>query len=146
MIGISMGDANGVGPEILLRAFQAGKLPGDFIVVGDLSALRKCDAMLDLRTPFNVLKNSAGFHGGAINIYDAKRLSEEDLTPGDIDRKVGEAALCYIKESALLALKGEIQAIVTLPVNKEGYPTDREGLQRAHPGISRTFAEPKTIR
>ena len=119
MIGISMGDANGVGPEILLRAFQAGRLPGDFIVTGDLSALRKCDEMLGLRTPFNVLKNSAGFRGGAINIYDADRLSEEDITPGRIDRKVGEAALCYIKEAALLALKGEIEAIVTLPVNKE---------------------------
>ncbi len=119
MIGISMGDANGVGPEILLRAFRSGRLPEDFIVVGDLSALRKCDAIMDLQTPFNVLKNSDGFQSGAINIYDANRLSAGDITPGRIDKKVGAAALCYIKESALLALKGDIQSMVTLPVNKE---------------------------
>jgi len=119
MIGISMGDANGVGPEILLRAFQEGKLPGKFVVTGDYSALRKCNELLGLRAPLNVMADPAGYRSGDVNIYDAGMLDAEDITPGFLSKKAGRAALSYIKECTLLALKGEVRAIVTLPVNKE---------------------------
>jgi len=119
MIGISMGDANGVGPEILLRAFKEGRLGGDFIVTGDSSALRKCDELLGLQTSLNIIKDSAGYRSGSINIYDSQILTVDEIKPGRIDKKVGKAALHCIKKAALLALQGEIKAMVTLPVNKE---------------------------
>ena len=37
MIAITMGDGNGVGPEILLKSFMQGELAGDFVAVGDVS-------------------------------------------------------------------------------------------------------------
>ena len=38
--GITIGDASGVGPEILLKAFAAGQLRQPFVAYGDLEALR----------------------------------------------------------------------------------------------------------
>ena len=127
MIGISMGDANGVGPEILLRAFQEGKLPGNFVVTGDYCALRKCNELLNLRAPLNVMANPADYSSGDVNIFDAGMLAAEHITPGRLSKKVGRAALSYIKECTRLALKGEVRAIVTLPVNKEAIRLTEQG-------------------
>ena len=119
MIGISIGDVNGVGPEILLRAFREGLLEKNFVVFGDISALRKYDELLGLKTSINILKNPSGFRPGMLNVYDAGRLVVEDINPGRIDKKVGAAALDYISECASRTLEGECEAMVTLPVNKE---------------------------
>ena len=42
-----------------------------------------------------------------------------DLKPGQVDGKAGHAAIGYVKAAAEAALRGEISAIVTLPINKE---------------------------
>jgi len=41
-----MGDASGVGPEILLRAFASGELGTDVVAVGDLAILELCNRRL----------------------------------------------------------------------------------------------------
>lgn len=38
-LGITMGDSSGVGPEILLKAFQEGRLTEPFVAFGDVGAL-----------------------------------------------------------------------------------------------------------
>jgi len=140
MIGISIGDANGVGPEILLRAYAEGLVPGDFIAVGDLSALRKYDEILGSNTPLNVLGDPSGFRPGQLNVYDAGALSAEDVTPGRIDSKVGAAALHYIRECADRSLAGEFEAMVTLPVNKEAIRLTKSGFS-GHTGYIADLAE-----
>ena len=40
MYGITIGDASGVGPEILLKAFSSGEIRWPFVAYGDLEALR----------------------------------------------------------------------------------------------------------
>ena len=119
MIGITLGDVNGVGPEILLRAFREGLLEEDFIVFGDLTALQKCDEELGLATPLHVIEEPSGFRPEAVNVYDSGLLAAGDITPGRISRKAGAAALHYMKKATLMAQQGDIRSIVTLPVNKE---------------------------
>ena len=119
MIGISMGDANGVGPEIVLRAFWQYMLSGDYCVIGDYAVLDKNNKLLDLRVPLRTMEDIHDIQPDFLNIYDMHILSEEDITIGKISQKAGYAALQYVKESTGLALKGELEAIVTLPINKE---------------------------
>ena len=45
-LAITMGDASGVGPEILLRAFASGELGTDVVAVGDLAVLDLCNRRL----------------------------------------------------------------------------------------------------
>ena len=48
MIAITMGDANGVGPEILLKSYLKGEITGEFVVMGDASVLQLANETLGL--------------------------------------------------------------------------------------------------
>jgi len=119
MIGISQGDANGVGPEILLRTFVEGKLSEDFMVIGDFSVLEYCARYLGLGIPFHKMKDMEDINTNMFNVYDAGILSENDITIGVISKKTGYASLKYIETGTQLALQKHINALVTLPINKE---------------------------
>jgi 4-hydroxythreonine-4-phosphate dehydrogenase len=119
MIGITMGDSSGVGPEILLQAFKAGELPRDLVVYGDASALALYNEKLAYGVLLRVISEARGFEPGPLNVIDAKLLSKGAVTPGLISRESGRAAREYVVAATKAALAKEIAAIVTLPMNKE---------------------------
>ncbi len=119
MIGISIGDANGVGPEILLRTYKEGNMAGDFIAVGDYSVLDFCNKKMQLDIPLNKIKELVEFRKDCLNVYDLDILNEDEITIGRISERVGYAALHYVEVGTQLALSGVTSALVTLPVNKE---------------------------
>ncbi len=119
MIGITSGDPNGVGPEILLRAYQGEKLPYPFFTIGNYEILKYCSNHLRLDIPIYKMSSSSDIQHGYLNVLDAGILSEKDLSIGKISMKGGEASLRYIDKAVELAIKGDIEAMVTLPVNKE---------------------------
>jgi len=118
-IGITMGDSSGVGPEILLKAAHANRIPVPFVVYGDAVPLRKLNEQLALGLPFHAVSSAADCRDGAVNIVDLQMLTPQDLTPGQINAKSGQAAREYVISATKAALAGEIAAIVTLPMNKE---------------------------
>ena len=107
-IAITMGDASGVGPEILLRRHAAGGLPDQVVIYGDASILRAGARLLGLDPTLS-----------GLNIVDCERLAEADHRPGVIDRKSGAAAREYVVRATRDALDGRVSAIVTMPMNKE---------------------------
>jgi len=119
ILGVTMGDSSGVGPEILLRAYRAGELPAKFVVYGDLSVLDACNRRLGYAVPLRAASAPLDLRDGALNVIDLGILSEADITPGRINAKSGAAAREYVIAAARAALAGEIAAIVTLPMNKE---------------------------
>jgi 4-hydroxythreonine-4-phosphate dehydrogenase len=54
-----------------------------------------------------------------LNIYDMALMKKEDLDIGRISELAGYAARRYVEQATELALAGTIEAIVTLPINKE---------------------------
>jgi 4-phospho-D-threonate 3-dehydrogenase / 4-phospho-D-erythronate 3-dehydrogenase len=119
MIGISIGDANGVGPEILLRAYHENKLSGEFIAIGDYTVLNFCNEKMALSVPLNNTNNLKEFKKGCLNVFNLGILNKEDITIGQISKKTGYASLKYIETGTRLALEKSLHGIVTLPVNKE---------------------------
>lgn len=119
MIGISVGDANGIGPEVLLIAFKNEKLNGDFIALGDYSVLNYCNSHLKLNVQLHRIKDVRDFKPGYLNVYDLGLLSENDISAGQISKKTGKASIKYVEMGTKLALDGKIDALVTLPINKE---------------------------
>lgn len=119
MIGISVGDANGIGPEILLKAFKNEKFDGDFIALGDYSVLSYCNSHLKLNVQLHRIKDVRDFKSGYLNVYDGGLLSESDISIGQISKKTGNASIKYVELGTKLALNGKIDALVTLPINKE---------------------------
>ena len=119
MLGITMGDAAGVGPEILLKAFAAGELPGRFIAAGDYEILAACNEMLALGVPIRRAAGCDACRPNALNVCDLGLLGRTDLAVGRVSKQAGHAALMYVQRATRLALDGGIDAVVTLPMNKE---------------------------
>ena len=119
LFGITMGDASGVGPEILLKAFRDRQIAYPIVVYGDIVALRYYDELLGYRTPLRSVERAGDSDASALNILDHGLLEKSDITPGEINSKSGHAAREYVVSATKAALAADITAVVTLPMNKE---------------------------
>lgn len=127
--GITMGDSSGVGPEILLRAWTSGELPEPFVVYGDAAVLELCAQRIGHTAVIHRCDGPAGTRAGALNVIDHGLMEARDVTPGLLNAKSGAAARAYVVSAAQAALRRDISAMVTLPMNKEA-------TQRTDPGFT----------
>mgnify|MGYP002816132969 FL=1 len=126
-MAVTMGDASGVGPEIVLRCAAAGELDETVVVFGDASILRAGQALLDVDVALNVIDDPAQAEPGLLNVVDLGRLVPADLTPGVLSRVAGAAAHAYVVAATRAALAGTVAGIVTMPMNKEGTKLTHSG-------------------
>lgn len=131
-IAITMGDAAGIGPEVIMKSLahaEAWKICSPF-VIGDAERLRAAGRIVgsDLRVRSigeDEIK-SVAYEGDVVNCIDLK-LIPADLPWGKLSPVAGAAAFRYIEMATKLAMSGKIDAICTAPLNKEalhagGYP------------------------
>ena len=117
-IGISLGDVTGVGPEVTLKALaaEAGADDGKYLIFGDLPHLerlnRQCNLKLDLQA-FSSYSQAGRFFVHA-SAFPALPL---DLPAGA--PLAAQAAVAWLKAGGEACLRGELDALVTAPVNKE---------------------------
>jgi 4-hydroxythreonine-4-phosphate dehydrogenase len=117
--GITMGDASGVGPEILLAAFRKGELQRPFIAYGDAEALDFYNDKLGYGVAVRNISRPSERREGVLNVINSGLLRREDVTPGKLSSRSGHAAREYVVAATRAALAGDIAAMVTLPMNKE---------------------------
>ncbi|MDE0450229.1 MAG: 4-hydroxythreonine-4-phosphate dehydrogenase PdxA [Gammaproteobacteria bacterium] len=117
-LAITMGDASGVGPEIVLRRFADGLLDEATVVYGDASILDAGADLLGLGLRSHVIMHPSGLRSGKLNVVDLGRLDATDLTPGRLNTRAGAAARDYVEAAARDALSGRVAGIVTMPMNK----------------------------
>jgi 4-hydroxythreonine-4-phosphate dehydrogenase len=122
VIAITMGDAAGVGPEIIVKALAHAELYARCrpLVVGDArrleTAMRLCGLSLEVRRVEGV--SDARFEAGTVDCVDLG-LIPDDLPFGQLSAVAGDAAYQYVKVAVELAQAGEVAAICTAPLNKE---------------------------
>ncbi len=132
---VTMGDAAGIGPEIIVRAFQAGEL-ADALVVGDPAVLRRAGSPMTavVDTPADL----ADVPPGCLPLWVPAGLPEglALLPQGQVDARNGAAAARCIEAAVRLVQAGQGAGIVTAPVHKEAlaaasvpYPGHTEMLQ-----------------
>lgn len=110
MIGITMGDPAGVGPEIVLKALldMTAQEREKTCVYGNIATLKKVSELLEL--PINLDTD--------IQVVDLP-VENAPLPLGQLDARAGEAAFRFIESAVKDALSGRISCIVTAPINKE---------------------------
>jgi len=118
-LAITMGDASGIGPEVLLKAAASGQLDAALLVYGDLSILEKAQSLLKTNLDLHKLSSAEEPLKPGLNVMDAERLSADDFTPGELSKKAGAASYQYVVDATNDAIKGLNDGLVTLPVNKE---------------------------
>ena len=118
-----MGDAAGVGPEIIMKSLAREELYAICrpVVIGDAMRLRKAAEICSLSLPVAPCQRQhiaeAGKRPGQVDCIDLG-LIPEDLPWGKISALAGDAAYRYVSVAAKLALAGEVDAICTAPLNK----------------------------
>ena len=119
-IAVTMGDASGVGPEIVLRRAAEGALiDGTTVIYGDAAILAHGCELLDLDVPIASIESPGEVRAGVLCVADAGLLSAADHRPGELDAASGAAARAYVAAATGAALAGDVAAIVTMPMNKE---------------------------
>jgi 4-hydroxythreonine-4-phosphate dehydrogenase len=123
IIGITMGDPAGVGPEITCKMF-AEKSIYNFcrpLVVGDSASLREGMKVGKVTLELNSIKkvSEGKFVPGTIDVIDLHNVDMSSLKMGEPQAMAGKACVEYIKRAVELASAAEIDAIVTGPINKK---------------------------
>ncbi|HEU4459305.1 MAG TPA: 4-hydroxythreonine-4-phosphate dehydrogenase PdxA [Methylibium sp.] len=149
-IAITMGDACGIGPELVAMGFERGALPGGF-VVGDVGLLRRAASIAGgaAGLPVAVIERPADALEvpprcvPVLPVATASPAVVDDFVFGRTVKQAGALAADCIRHAVRLARAGEVPAIVTAPLHKEAlaaagvpYPGHTEMLQAeaAEPG------------
>jgi 4-hydroxythreonine-4-phosphate dehydrogenase len=123
IIAITMGDAAGIGPEIIVKALQLKEIYSICcpLVVGEGDIMQETIKLVNSPLKLHPVKTIAELKGqlGVIDLLDLHNLDRKEVITGQICKACGKAAMEYIAKAAELALKGEVKAMVTAPINKE---------------------------
>ena len=120
---LTMGDACGIGPEILAKAFRSGQCAGAF-VLGNPGVMRRAAVFTGGMFPLALIEHPAEAlqcPPGCMPVLAATDLPADLIAAplGQVDARAGAAAAACIRQAVTLAMAGEVAAIVTAPVHKE---------------------------
>jgi 4-hydroxythreonine-4-phosphate dehydrogenase len=155
IIGITMGDAAGIGPEVIVKALAVPEVYeiSRPIVIGDAGRLRKAANVVGSKLSIRPVDGpeDAKYRLGEIDCVDLG-LIPADLPFGKLSATAGHAAYKFIERAVQLAMAGRIDGICTAPLNKEalhagGHPfpghTELLANLSGTPEVSMMLATPK---
>ncbi len=165
-IAITMGDAAGIGPEIIVKAFQSA--PRDTkgcFVVGDVATLRRAAAVVAGRgvplpvAVLNLAQEALNCPPQCIPVLPMASCVSANAGPlpfGQLSARAGQVAGDCVVWAANAALRGEVAALVTAPLNKAalslaggwlaGFPGHTELLQALAAAHTNTSIEKLPVR
>ena len=119
IVGISIGDLNGIGSEVILKTFDDSRMlelctPVIFANVKVLSFIKKA---LGLETPLHGIDQINQIVIGKINVLNIWRESV-DLNFGTNDSAIGEYAIKSFVAATKALKESQIDVLVTAPINK----------------------------
>jgi 4-phospho-D-threonate 3-dehydrogenase / 4-phospho-D-erythronate 3-dehydrogenase len=154
-IAITMGDASGIGPEVIMKALARSDVQAICrpLVVGDAERLRLAGSVVNSPLTVNSLErpDQAHYAPGEVECIDLK-LIPHDHPFGRVSPVSGEGAFRYIERAVRLVEAGQADAICTAPLSKEAlhaaghkYPGHTELLAEltGTPEVSMMLVSPK---
>ncbi|HXZ89413.1 MAG TPA: 4-hydroxythreonine-4-phosphate dehydrogenase PdxA [Candidatus Binataceae bacterium] len=124
LIAVTMGDPAGVGPEVILKAAAArARRPGapSLVVIGDPDVMER--AAKGQRGVPRLCQWSPGDAAiplaNGIGLLECVRMGSRAPAPGRPNITGGQASFDCVVSGARMALKGEVDGLVTAPISKE---------------------------
>lgn len=122
-IAITLGDANGVGPEVVLKSLLDARLSRFVqpVIVGSAHVLNVHARKLgynDVRIQV-VGKLPDCVKPGEIVIVDITNGEKPDVRFGEISAASGKLAMKSVEHATDLCIQGEVDGMVTAPISKE---------------------------
>ena len=121
-LAITLGDPAGIGPEVVLKALMHEDVyaQADPLVIGDLRVLQHTVDTLDLPLTIQAVCDITGatFRPGVATVLDLANADPATFTVGQESAVAGGAAVDAVFRACDLAMAGDVDAIVTAPLNK----------------------------
>jgi 4-hydroxythreonine-4-phosphate dehydrogenase len=123
IIGITMGDPFGVGPEIAVKALADKNIYSLCrpLLIGNVKVFQEAVTLTGLELKVRSVRSEteADFKPGQIDVLQPADCLVEELQYGTVSAEAGHAAFIAIEKAIELAKSGKIHAAVTGPINKE---------------------------
>ncbi len=124
VIGISMGDPSGIGPEIIIKHLIYESTAKDRIVIfGAKEVFEYYLDMFNIAVPINEISSVYAiddeFREGEMNIIKNDKFDIIKLKMGEVDKYSGKWAFMCASNAFDAAIEEKIDAVVTAPFNKE---------------------------
>lgn len=123
-LAFTMGDAAGIGPEIILKLF-AQDLPHPAVVYGDAGVMEQyrhklgLDLIIKPVKQITDIKPNQDLDSTNNTLYVINRWQDlPAITPGQVNKYAGMGAYEYLCQAIDDASAGQVQAIITAPLNK----------------------------
>ncbi|MFJ7753416.1 4-hydroxythreonine-4-phosphate dehydrogenase PdxA [Peribacillus muralis] len=122
IIGITMGDAAGIGPEIIVKALTHAEVYQQCrpLLIGDAKIIEKVKPIVGFTGIVHAIKDpsEAKYEFGSIDVLDLD-IIPSDLPFGEVSAVAGDGAFQYLAKAIDLAKEKKIHSICTAPLNKE---------------------------
>lgn len=122
LIGISLGDYNGIGPEVILKALEGNQLAKlcTPIIYGSLRVLNQYRNLLEMKDwTLHGIQRPEQANPKLTNVITCWHDHQTEIQPGKITPEAGQASLSSLKRVVEDLKAGKIQAMVTGPINKD---------------------------
>jgi len=125
-IGITIGDINGIGPEVVIKALKNSKMM-DFItpvVYGSTKTMSYYKKALDIEEfNYSQVKEDGSLQPKKVNVVNCWEETLE-INPGQSTKEAGVAAFQAIEKATIDLKEGKIDAVVTAPINKHNIQSE----------------------
>jgi 4-hydroxythreonine-4-phosphate dehydrogenase len=123
LLGISVGDPSGIGPEIVAKALTLKEVYAICrpLVVSDFDLMKDALRIADVQLELNRVSEPAQgrYEFGCIDVLDMRNVDMSKHVYKTVTSENGKASFEYIKKVIDLAITGKIDATVTGPIHKE---------------------------
>jgi 4-hydroxythreonine-4-phosphate dehydrogenase len=128
-IAISIGDYNGIGPEVTIKALhelmEVNKMTP--IILGSSKIVNFYLDTLDLDFPYHAITSIQDIFVGEVNVLECLPSEKIDIHMGQIDENAGNMSMLAVETGINLCMEQKADALVTAPISKEaiqkaGYP------------------------
>ncbi|MFW6126563.1 MAG: 4-hydroxythreonine-4-phosphate dehydrogenase PdxA, partial [Chloroflexota bacterium] len=124
LLGVTMGDPTGAGPEIAAKALFSPEVRevSRPVIIGDAAAMRAAVDIVGLAAEVHSIDSVEQAdleEQDMLQVIDLHNVDMQHLVRGRVHPMGGKAAYDYVEAATRLALSGAIDAIVTGPLNKE---------------------------
>ena len=126
-VGITHGDFNGIGYEVIIKALDEEEITDLFtpVIFGSAELLNQVRKDIGTETfRFTPVRSASDAQDGKINVVDVCPRGLE-MTPGHPSKEAGEAAVAALEAACIALENDEIDFIVTAPINKKTVYSER---------------------
>lgn len=146
-IGITMGDPNGVGPEVVLKALSDSRLLSLVtpVVYGSSKVISFYKKQLNIEEfNYTQVRNKGQFALKSINVINCWDEALE-VTPGKASPQAGNAAFIALKQASEDLKEGIIDALVTAPIDKHSIHSDAFPFKGHTEYLTQFFGAPDSL-